>query len=246
MAYEQELVKPYNQSEAKEAQMEAMFNNIAPIYDSFNYLTSLGIDRRWRRLGVDSLKPYAPQHILDIATGTGDLAILMAQRLKPKKVIGADISDKMMEVGRQKVMRRNLQEVISFHHEDCTRLTFPDASFDAVTASFGIRNFQQLDVALREMQRVLRPGGHLMLLELSQPQKAPMKQLFGFYSHVIMPLAGALMSSDRKAYTYLTRSIEAFPQGEVMEQTLQRAGFKNISWKRLTFGICTMYVAEKA
>ncbi len=246
MAYEQELVKPYNQSEAKEAQVEAMFNNIAPIYDSFNYLTSLGIDRRWRRLGVDCLKPYAPQYILDIATGTGDLAILMAQRLKPKKVIGADISDKMMEVGRQKVMRHELQEIISFHHEDCTHLSFSDASFDAVTASFGIRNFQQLDVALNEMQRVLRPGGHLMLLELSQPLKAPMKQLFWLYSHIIMPLAGALMSSDRKAYTYLTRSIEAFPQGEVMEQTLQRVGFKNISWKRLTFGICTMYVAEKA
>ena len=150
-----------------------------------------------------------------------------------------------MEVGRQKVIRADLQQTISFQHEDCTRLSFEGECFDAVTASFGIRNFQQLDTALAEMLRVLRPGGHLMLLELSQPQSAPMKQLFWLYSHLVMPLMGALISGDRKAYSYLTASIEAFPQGEVMEQTLKRIGFGQVCWKRLTFGVCTLYIATK-
>lgn len=222
-----------------------MFNHIAPAYDFFNSLSSFGLDRYWRRKGIDALKSFAPQDILDVATGTGDLALLAAKRLKPRRVIGVDISDGMMEVGRQKVMRADLQQTISFQHEDCTRLSFEGECFDAVTASFGIRNFQQLDTALAEMLRVLRPGGHLMLLELSQPQSAPMKQLFWLYSHLVMPLMGALISGDRKAYSYLTASIEAFPQGEVMEQTLKRIGFVQVCWKRLTFGVCTLYIATK-
>lgn len=222
-----------------------MFNHIAPAYDFFNSLSSFGLDRYWRRKGIDALKSFAPQDILDVATGTGDLALLAAKRLKPRRVIGVDISDGMMEVGRQKVMRADLQQTISFQHEDCTRLSFEGECFDAVTASFGIRNFQQLDTALAEMLRVLRPGGHLMLLELSQPQSAPMKQLFWLYSHLVMPLMGALISGDRKAYSYLTASIEAFPQGEVMEQTLKRIGFGQVCWKRLTFGVCTLYIATK-
>lgn len=222
-----------------------MFNHIAPAYDFFNSLSSFGLDRYWRRKGIDALKSFVPQDILDVATGTGDLALLAAKRLKPRRVIGVDISDGMMEVGRQKVIRADLQQTISFQHEDCTRLSFEGECFDAVTASFGIRNFQQLDTALAEMLRVLRPGGHLMLLELSQPQSAPMKQLFWLYSHLVMPLMGALISGDRKAYSYLTASIEAFPQGEVMEQTLKRIGFGQVCWKRLTFGVCTLYIATK-
>lgn len=222
-----------------------MFNHIAPAYDFFNSLSSFGLDRYWRRKGIDALKSFAPQDILDVATGTGDLALLAVKRLKPRRVIGVDISDGMMEVGRQKVMRADLQQTISFQHEDCTRLSFEGECFDAVTASFGIRNFQQLDTALAEMLRVLRPGGHLMLLELSQPQSAPMKQLFWLYSHLVMPLMGALISGDRKAYSYLTASIEAFPQGEVMEQTLKRIGFVQVCWKRLSFGVCTLYIATK-
>lgn len=222
-----------------------MFNHIAPAYDFFNSLSSFGLDRYWRRKGINALKSFAPQDILDVATGTGDLALLAAKRLKPRRVIGVDISDGMMEVGRQKVMRADLQQTISFQHEDCTRLSFEGECFDAVTASFGIRNFQQLDTALAEMLRVLRPGGHLMLLELSRPQSAPMKQLFWLYSHLVMPLMGALISGDRKAYSYLTASIEAFPQGEVMEQTLKRIGFGQVCWKRLTFGVCTLYIATK-
>lgn len=245
MAYEQERIKPYNQQEKKESQVEAMFNHIAPAYDFFNNLSSFGFDRRWRRKGIDALKTYAPQVMLDVATGTGDLAILAAKRLKPSQVIGVDISDGMMEVGRQKVMRADLQQVISFQHEDCTHLSFENEQFDAVMASFGIRNFQQLDTALAEMLRVLRPGGHLMVLELSQPQHPPMKQLFWLYSHLAMPLMGAVISGDRKAYSYLTASIEAFPQGEVMEQTLKRIGFSEVKWERLTFGVCTLYIATK-
>ncbi len=245
MAYEQESIKPYNQQESKGSQVATMFNHIAPAYDFFNSLSSFGLDRYWRRKGIDALKSFAPQDILDVATGTGDLALLAAKRLKPRRVIGVDISDGMMEVGRQKVMRADLQQTISFQHEDCTCLSFEGECFDAVTASFGIRNFQQLDTALAEMLRVLRPGGHLMLLELSQPQSAPMKQLFWLYSHLVMPLMGALISGDRKAYSYLTASIEAFPQGEVMEQTLKRIGFGQVCWKRLTFGVCTLYIATK-
>lgn len=246
MAYEKKEVKPYNQSEDKQTQVEAMFNHIAPAYDFYNCITSFGIDQRWRRQGVKALQHYSPQYILDVATGTGDLSILAAKYLKPKQIIGIDIADKMMELGRQKVLRQELQEIIRFQHEDCTHLSFPKEQFDAVIASFGIRNFSHLEQALTEMLRVLRSGGHLMLLELSQPQKTPMKQLFWLYSHIIMPILGSLISSDRKAYSYLTKSIEAFPQGEVMERILHNVGFQDIYWKRLSCGICTMYVAKKA
>ncbi len=245
MAYKQEQVKPYNDTDPKEKQVEGMFNRIAPAYDSYNYLTSFGIDHLWRRRGIRALKPFAPQRILDVATGTGDLAILAAKKLHPQEVLGVDISDQMMEVGRKKVEKRNLSQTIHFQREDCTQLTLCDNQFDAVMASFGIRNFQNLDQALKEMLRVLRPGGHLMLLELSQPQHFPMRQLFAFYSHSVMPFLGAIISKDRKAYSYLTQSIEAFPQGEEMQKILTQAGFRDVKWERLTMGICTFYIATK-
>ena len=183
--------------------------------------------------------------MLDIATGTGDFAILAAQMLHPKQLIGADISEGMMAVGREKVARLNMQDVISFAKEDCLALSYPDGTFDAVTAAFGIRNFADLDKGLKEMCRVLKKGGHLSIVELTTPVSFPMKQLFHIYSHTVLPFYGRLISKDQSAYSYLTKTIEAFPQGERMVDILKQAGFQEASFRRLTFGICTMYFATK-
>ena len=222
-----------------------MFDRIAPTYDKLNHMLSLGIDRRWRRSAVDALGKHKPQQILDIATGTGDFALLLAKRIQPQHIIGADISEGMMAVGREKVAKEGLQDTISFQYEDCMKLSFPDGSFDAVTSAYGVRNFQDLDAGLREMLRVLRPGGHLLIVELTPPPRFPMKQLFWVYAHVVMPLLGRLISHDNSAYTYLPASMEAFPQAEQMEGILKRVGFAEVQWKRFTFGISTMYLARK-
>ena len=242
--YKQETINPYHEGEKGE-QVEQMFDHIAHSYDLLNHALSLGIDRGWRRKAVDSLKEHHPQVLLDIATGTGDFAILAAKRLQPQKIIGADISEGMMAVGREKVQKLNMQDTISFQREDCMHLSFPDASFDAVTSAYGVRNFQDLDAGLAEMYRVLRTGGHLLIVELCTPPRFPMKQLFWLYAHVVMPFIGKLISHDSSAYTYLPSSMEAFPQGEVMEGILKKAGFQQINWKRFTFGLCTMYLAKK-
>ena len=222
-----------------------MFNHIAPTYDQLNHTLSMGIDRSWRRKAIHTLRPYHPQQILDIATGTGDFAILACRELQPQFLIGADISEGMMEVGREKVQQAGLADKVSFAREDCTALSFADAMFDAVTVAFGVRNFEHLDIALGEMCRVLRPNGHLVILELSTPDRFPMKQLFTLYSKVVMPLIGKLISKDNSAYTYLPESIRAFPQGEVMQRSIRNAGFSQVRFRRLTFGICTLYVATK-
>lgn len=242
--YKQETINPYHEGE-KASQVEQMFDNIAPTYDTLNHRLSWDIDRGWRRKAIKQLKPFAPQAMLDIATGTGDFAILAAKILRPKSLIGADISEGMMEVGRKKVLKEGLQGVISFAKEDCLHLSYADETFDAVTAAFGIRNFSDLDRGLSEMCRVLRKGGHLSIVELTTPVSFPMKQLFRIYSHTVLPVYGRLISKDTSAYSYLTKTIEAFPQGEQMVGILQKAGFSEASFKRLTFGICTMYFATK-
>ena len=243
--YKQETIKPYGHEGEKTKQVEAMFDNIAPTYDQLNHRLSWNIDRGWRKKAIKALAPYKPQMMLDIATGTGDFAILAAQMLHPKKLIGADISEGMMAVGRQKVEQLGLADVISFEREDCLALSYADESFDAVTAAFGIRNFQNLEQGLSEMCRVLRKGGHLSIAELTTPVAFPMKQLFHVYSHTVLPLYGRLISHDRSAYSYLTATIEAFPQGELMVDILQKVGFSKASFRRLTFGICTLYFAQK-
>lgn len=242
--YEQEQIKPYGEGE-KAQEVEQMFDNIAPTYDRLNHRLSWNIDRGWRRKAIESLLPYHPQTLLDIATGTGDFAILAAQMLKPQKLIGADISEGMMAVGRKKVAELGLSDVIEFRKEDCLTMSFPDATFDAVTAAFGIRNFAELDKGLREMCRVLKKGGRLSIVELTTPPKFPMKQLFRLYSHTILPVYGRLISKDKSAYNYLTATIEAFPQGEKMVEILKKAGFAEASFQRLTFGICTHYLVTK-
>ena len=244
MTYQQEKINPYHEGE-KAAQVEAMLDNIAPTYDQLNHRLSWDIDRGWRKKAIRQLEPFHPQTMLDIATGTGDFAILSAQMLQPKKLIGADISEGMMAVGREKVKRLGLQETISFAKEDCLALSYPDESFDAVTAAFGIRNFADLDKGLKEMWRVLKKGGHLSIAELTTPVSFPMKQLFHIYSHTVLPVYGRLISKDTSAYSYLTKTIEAFPQGERMTEILHKAGFSEASFRRLTFGICTIYFATK-
>ena len=245
--YRQEEIKPYAPMGEKHEQVEEMFDHIAPTYDVLNHTLSLGTDRGWRRKAMDALGKHCPRHILDVATGTGDFAILAARRLGTEglHITGADISEGMMQVGREKVRQLGLERVIRFCREDCMQLSFADDSFDAVTVAYGVRNFQDLDAGLREMCRVLRPGGHLLVVELASPPHFPMKQLFWLYSHVWMPLVGRLVSKDDHAYRYLPATMEAFPQGEVMEGILLRAGFRSVEWKRFTFGICTMYLAEK-
>ena len=243
--YEQEKIKPYHKEGDKTQQVEQMFDNIAHSYDKLNHRLSWNIDKGWRKKAIRQLLPYRPKVMLDIATGTGDFAILAAGMLRPVTLIGADISEKMMEIGRQKVEKEKLDSVISFKKEDCMNLSFADNTFDAITAAFGIRNFSDLNKGLGEMCRVLKKGGHLSIVELTGPVSFPMKQLFSIYSHTFLPLYGRMISKDRSAYDYLTATIEAFPQGEQMIEILKTAGFSKAQFKRLTFGICTMYFAEK-
>ena len=243
--YPQESIKPYNEDEKKSVQVERMFDNIAPAYDQLNHTLSWGIDKSWRKRAINWLKPFQPQRMMDVATGTGDFAIQACRVLNPKELIGTDISEGMMNVGRQKVKDAGLEGRISFAKEDCTALTFPDNRFDAITVAFGVRNFEDLDKGLREMHRVLDTNGKLVILELSEPDWFPMKQLYALYSKVVIPTLGKLLSKDRSAYTYLPQSIKAFPQGEVMKEIILKAGFSEASFKRLTLGICTLYTATK-
>ena len=243
--YKQERIKPYHEDGDKREQVEEMFDNIAPTYDKLNHHLSWNIDKRWRKKAVAELATYAPDHILDIATGTGDFALQLAETLHPQEVVGADISEGMMAVGRKKVEEAGLSDVIRFVREDCFQMTFPEGRFDAVTAAFGIRNFSDLDAGLREMCRVLKPGGHLSVVELTTPVHFPIRQLFWIYSHTLLPLYGKLISKDKSAYKYLTATIEAFPQGERMVEILRGAGFSEARFRRLTFGICTLYFATK-
>ena len=243
--YEQEKIKPYNGSGHKREQVEQMFDHIAHSYDALNHFLSLGIDKSWRKTAIDSLQPYSPQKILDIATGTGDFAIQACRILQPEELIGTDISEGMMNVGREKVKAAGLESRISFAKEDCTALTFPDKRFDAITVAFGVRNFEDLDKGLREIHRVLDDNGKLVILELSEPDWFPMKQLYAIYSKVVIPTLGKLLSKDQSAYTYLPQSIKAFPQGEIMTDIIRKAGFSQVNFKRLTLGICTLYLATK-
>lgn len=225
--------------------VETMFNRIAPTYDRLNHALSLGIDRRWRRKAVDELKPFSPSTILDIATGTGDFAILAARRLQPDRIIGIDISEGMMKVAQEKVKKEGLDNVIFFMKDDCTNLSFDDNSFDAITVAYGARNFDDLDKGLSEMCRVLKPGGHLMLVELTTPPHFPMKQLFNLYAKIVMRQIGRRISHDDSAYTYLPASMAAFPQAEQLKPRLLKAGFSMVNYRRFTFGLSTMYLATK-
>lgn len=239
-------VVPYkNQSSSKKEQVARMFNNISRRYDLLNHLLSLGIDIYWRKQAIKLLKPYKPQQILDVATGTADFAI-EALALNPEKVIGVDISDGMLDQGREKLARRELDDRIELRLGDSERLQFEDNIFDAVIVAFGVRNFENLQDGLEDMFRVLKPGGRLVVLEFSKPTGFPMKQLYNFYFKNILPLVGKLISKDQSAYTYLPESVQEFPDGQAFLQVLQRAGYTETRCKALTFGISSIYTGKKA
>lgn len=243
--YPQEEIKPYEGREEKHVQVERMFDNIAPTYDKLNHTLSWGIDRHWRRRAIKTLSGAGARDILDVATGTGDFAIEIAKKINDAQITAVDISEGMMKVGREKTLKEGLERRITFQKEDCTHLTLDTDTFDAITVAFGVRNFEDLDKGLREMHRVLRHGGRLVILELSEPEHFPMKQLYHIYSSMIIPLVGRLKSKDNGAYDYLPRSIRAFLPGEEMLKVLQKAGFRNARLRRLSFGMCTLYTAQK-
>lgn len=245
MSYNVEKVSPYNVDQSKKEQIERMFDEIAPNYDRLNGLLSLGIDSYWRRESIKALRSYQPRLILDIATGTGDFAILAQKILNPRKIIGIDISTGMMAIGKEKVKARHLDPVISFEQQDCSGLSFADNSFDAATAAFGIRNFEDIDTSFQEVLRVSKPGGVFLFIELSTPEVFPMKELYSLYTKYMMPVLSGTMATEKSAYEYLPESIAAFPQGREMMLILKKNGFRNIRLRRFTLGIATLYIAEK-
>lgn len=225
-------------------QVGSMFDRIARRYDFLNHFLSLGIDRSWRRKVIHHLRPFSPGHVIDVATGTGDLAIAVHKQLKCI-VTGVDVSENMMRIGAQKVKRKKLQERITFTAGKAEDLPFGEASFDAATVAFGVRNFGDLDRGLQEMLRVLKPGGPLVILEFSLPKNTILRKIYEFYLYRLLPLTGKLISGDPAAYNYLPESIKTFPKDDDFLQRMGKAGFEQLSWRPLTGGIVSLYTGQK-
>ena len=238
-------VKPYNQEEEKTVQLARMFNTISDKYDKFNDIMSWGMARVWRKHSLQALKKYNPKQILDIAAGTADMCIKSYQYLDPDHVTGVDISAQMLEMGRIKVANAQLSTKIDLEVQDCSNLTFANDSFDAATIAFGIRNFEKLDASLAQIQRVLRPGGHLLILEMNEPQKGLLFKGYQLYTKIFVRMTAKYLSSDKIAYDYLTASMHAFPNGEKLIDILIANGFKLNTYRKFTFGVCSMYLVEK-
>jgi demethylmenaquinone methyltransferase/2-methoxy-6-polyprenyl-1,4-benzoquinol methylase len=238
-------VIPYkNKSLSKKRQVALMFDNISGKYDLLNHLLSFGIDRIWRKKAIELMRPYHPRSILDIATGTGDFAI-QALSLDPDLIIGVDISEGMIEQGRQKINKKNLHDKIELKKGDSENLAFGDNKFDAVIVAFGVRNFERLDNGLSEMLRVLSENGKMIILEFSKPSKFPFRQIYNIYFTRILPLVGRLVSRDHSAYSYLPESVQAFPEGDDFLKILSDIGFKDTRCIPLTFGISSIYMGTK-
>jgi len=238
-------VTPYeHSSDSKKQQIEQMFDNISPKYDFLNRSLSLGIDVWWRKKMMQELKGHALNQVLDIATGTADVA-LATSKLKPNSIIGVDISEGMLSVGRIKVEKKGLSSLIKLQKADSENLPFSENQFDAITVAFGVRNFEHLSKGLDEMCRVLKPGGKLVILEFSRPRIFPVKQLYDFYFRYFCPWWGKVVSKDNSAYKYLYDSVSAFPEGEQFLTIAKQSGFKQLKAQRLTFGIVSLYTATK-
>lgn len=230
---------------SKKEQVADMFNNIAGKYDFLNHTLSMGIDKGWRKKAIRKLSEINPVHILDVASGTGDLAIAAARQLPDVQVMGVDIAAQMLEVGKVKIREGGLAERITMQVADSEALPFADGAYDAVMCAYGVRNFENLEKGLQEMARVTRKGGRVAILEFSQPAGFPVKHLFAFYFKYILPLLGKIVSRHSTAYTYLPESVMAFPEGKHFCEILTRCGFHDARAVPLTFGITTLYIAEK-
>ena len=244
--YSHDNIVPFNEStQTKKEQVAAMFDQIAFRYDFLNRFLSGGIDVSWRKRAISELKEIQPRMVLDVATGTADVAIMTAKYLNPDKIIGIDISEGMLNLGRQKIDKLLLSKQIELLKGDSEAINFPNETFDAITVAFGVRNFENLEKGLAEMLRVLKPGGKLVILEFSKPCKRGFKTLYNFYMNIIAPRAGRWVSKNKDAYQYLNQSVKAFPEGETFLHILQQVGFTHTSLKRLSLGICTIYCGRK-
>ncbi len=239
-----DTITPYNSEKEKKEQVAEMFDNIANRYDLLNSILSLGIHKGWRKKCVNILKSKHPNTILDVATGTADFAIACAA-IHPQKIKGIDISDGMLEIGREKIKRLKLDGFISLDNGNAETVTFPENSFDAIVVGFGVRNFQNLERGLNNLYRVLRPGGQLVILEFSYPRNWFVKTGYNFYFSYITPLIGKIFSKDTRAYSYLTESVKAFPNNENFVGILQKLHYKNTYFKSLSWGVAAIYYGEK-
>lgn len=239
------IVKPYVSTDSKKAQVEQMFDNIAGTYDPLNRFLSLGIDVYWRRKAIDYLRDSRPQHVLDVATGTGDVALALYKELQPAHITGLDLSAQMLNIGKEKITKAGLSDKIDMIQGDSENLPFTDNKFDAITVAYGVRNFGNLQAGLKEMLRVLQPSAKLVVIEFSRSKVFPVRQLFDLYFRYILPAIGKLTSKDARAYSYLYESVQAFPDGNDFLAELTTAGFADVTWKPMTFGICSVYIATK-
>lgn len=238
-------VKPYKSTDkSKKEEVAEMFDNISGRYDFLNHFLSLGIDHLWRKKAVKMLKEIKPKRIIDLATGTGDFAIA-ALKLNPEEIIGVDISNGMLEKGREKMKNKGVDNIVQMKNGDSENLPFEDNYFDGLTVGFGVRNYENLEKGLSEMLRVIRPGGKAVILEFSKPKKFPVKQAFGTYSKYVIPFLGKTISKDKAAYTYLPESVEAFPEGQDFLNILSKLGYKEVKATPVSGGIATIYTGIK-
>lgn len=238
-------MKPYNTDQTKKEEVREMFDNIAPKYDLLNHTLSMSIDRVWRRRVVGEMRRAKPGRILDVATGTGDLAIAMARRIRDVQVLGVDLSEQMLAVARRKIEARGLDGRIVLDRGDAERLAVADASVDVATVAFGVRNFGDLGAGLRELARTIKPGGKVVILEFSRPRNRVFRALYEFYSYKILPRIGGLVSRDKRAYEYLPASVGEFPAPEEFMAMMARAGFRNCRARSQSFGIAQIYIGER-
>lgn len=245
MEVKAEHIKPYDHDRDKTVQVREMFDSIAPAYDWMNRAMTFGLDKLWRRRAVSIVAADNPSSIVDLATGTGDLAIAIARKMPQARITGLDLSEGMVSIGQRKVADAGLSGRIELLTGDCLAMPFEDASTDAVTVAYGVRNFEHLDRGYAEMFRILKPGGFLCVVELSTPVNPFVKPFYKLYTKIIIPALGRIVSKDRRAYSYLPESIAAVPQGDVMLSLIRDAGFAETRFRRLTFGVCTIYTARR-
>lgn len=245
MEVKAEKINPYDDKRSKTEQVREMFDSIAPAYDFMNRMMTFGIDKLWRRKAVRMLRRYPHQHILDVATGTGDLALLLHRKLRPGRLTGIDLSEGMIGIAQQKADASGAGDSVRFMTGDCLDLPFAPEVFDCITVAYGVRNFEHLDAGYREMYRVLQRGGVLCVIELSVPPSPIVRPLYNLYTRHVIPLVGRAVSHDVRAYSYLPESIAAVPQGDDMLRLMRDAGFSDCRFRRLTFGTCTIYLGVK-